>query len=537
MQRLAWRSFERNAKSVIESVQSKRVASSRAQHSQAAATTFAPRLTVKRNQRLQRVCISISLSLSLSLISSSLPSVVIETPSSAPAPASAPAPTQDKADGKPAESKPTDSKPTDSKPADAAAPATPSAGVKRVAIKVGGGKVSISTSALSDEEVEEINKLFAPLLRLASAYEKSSAGAIRKYDEIKRELLTELPASITNLKALLSSVTSLSGKDTIGALKTVAPQAEKLVSVYKQYTALSISPAEAVSALRAALSKYFAAIVATKSVVAERASAATKEAANTEFAAASTASEEATKALNEHAAGVSLESGWPEYTSQLRAFAKELEEQQQEAKNLTGATLDPRAPDDLIEVIPLVAHLGGQVLKLVANFGEAKYSDEQKAGFAIDGLSLGEQLAKEVVPRFVKESILVALGTDSVDARNRMLMASKKIAAVCVVLCWFFFSPFFFMISLLTSCQSLVELAKYAQTRFASKGTAPTDEEAEEAEIIGGGIKASMGILMDTATGLKEGRREMFARSPSPLHRRPSGIGLGSGGSSSALGM
>lgn len=43
-----------------------------------------------------------------------------------------------------------------------------------------------------------------------------------------------------------------------------------------------------------------------------------------------------------------------------------------------------------------------------------------------------------------------------------------------------------------------------------------------------------MGILMDTATGLKEGRREIFARSPSPRHRRtPSGVGLGQGSSSS----
>lgn len=71
--------------------------------------------------------------------------------------------------------------------------------------------------------------------------------------------------------------------------------------------------------------------------------------------------------------------------------------------------------------------------------------------------------------------------------------------------------------------QSLVELGKYAEQRFASKGASPTEEETEEAEIIGGGIKASMGILMDTATGLKEGRREMFSRSPS----RPAGIGLG----------
>ena len=46
-----------------------------------------------------------------------------------------------------------------------------------------------------------------------------------------------------------------------------------------------------------------------------------------------------------------------------------------------------------------------------------------------------------------------------------------------------------------------------------------------------------MGIIMDTATGLKEGRREIFARSPSPRHRRtPSGVGLGQGGSSSSLG-
>ena len=176
--------------------------------------------------------------------------------------------------------------------------------------------------------------------------------------------------------------------------------------------------------------------------------------------------------------------------------------------------LASRPSDELIEAIPFVAHLSNQVMKRVADFGEAKFSDEQKAEFALDGLSLGEQLAKEAIPKLVKESILVALGTDSVDARNRMLMAAKKIAA------------------------NLVELAKYAAMRFASKGAAPTEEEAEEAEIISGSLKASMGILMDTATGLKEGRREIFARSPSPRHRRtPSGIGLGGGaGSSGNLG-
>ena len=119
-----------------------------------------------------------------------------------------------------------------------------------------------------------------------------------------------------------------------------------------------------------------------------------------------------------------------EYVSQLRAFAKEVEEQQLEAKEHTGAIMAARQADELIEAIPFVAHLSNQIMKRVADFGSPKLADEQKAEMALDGLALGDQLSKEAMPKLVKESILVALGTDSVDARNRMLMAAKKIAAV-----------------------------------------------------------------------------------------------------------
>lgn len=116
--------------------------------------------------------------------------------------------------------------------------------------------------------------------------------------------------------------------------------------------------------------------------------------------------------------------------SQLRAFAKEVEEQQLEAKEHTGAIMAARQADELIEAIPFVAHLSNQIMKRVTDFGSPKLADEQKAEMALDGLALGDQLSKEAMPKLVKESILVALGTDSADARNRMLMAAKKIAAV-----------------------------------------------------------------------------------------------------------
>lgn len=240
------------------------------------------------------------------------PTAGSDKPAAAPASSTALA-SSASSEAKPAESKSNDkvseSKSSD-KPADApVAAAAPAAGVKRVAIKVGGGKVSISTSALGDEELAEITKLFAPLLRLTN-FEKSSAGAIRKYDELKDELVKELPAAVAALKALVSAATSLSGKDIIAALKSIAPQAERLVGLYKQYTTLSVSPAAAVTALRTALTKYFSTVTAANAVVTERASSASKDTVNNELPAATAASETAVQALNECTPSVSSESGW-----------------------------------------------------------------------------------------------------------------------------------------------------------------------------------------------------------------------------------